>query len=415
MRDILLTIVVFGTIPYILKKPYIGILVWSWLGYMNPHRLTYGFARSMPYAQIIAIVLFVSFLFYKDKKMFPVNTITVIWMIFIIWMGITTFFAYYPGLAWIEYLKILKIQVVIFFTMALITDLQKLRLLIWVIVLSIGFFTVKGGVFTLLSGGGHRVWGPDNSFWGDNNAVALAGLMVFPLMFYLYKVHEEKWIKYGLFITMIFTLFTVVGTQSRGALVAIAAVAVFFWFKSNSKFISGIVIMLMGLVLLSFLPDSWFKRMDTIATYDQDASAMGRINAWQYSINAANDNFTGVGLNSWSLETFMLYAPNPTNVLAAHSIFFSVVADHGWPGAFMFVLIFYLLWRKLTKAISRTNGLEYFKEINLLARMLQVSFIAYFAGGAFLSLSYFDLPWHLVSFVILLDTFIGKNELLKTA
>jgi probable O-glycosylation ligase (exosortase A-associated) len=299
--------------------------------------------------------------------------------------------------------------------MMLITDLKKLRQLIWVIAVSVGYYTIKGGIFTLLKGGNHRVWGPDDSFWGENNGVALTSLMVLPLMFYLYKVHEQKWIKKGMFFAMIFTIFTVVGTQSRGALVAIGAVAAFFWFKSKSKFASGILIALTAIVLFNFLPDTWFQRMDTIATYDEDASAMGRINAWQYSINAANENLVGVGLNSWSLDTFALYAPNPTDVHAAHSIFFSVVADHGWPGALMFVLIFYFTWRKLSKLISRTGNLEYFSEINLLARMLQVSLIAYFSGGAFLSMSYFDLPWHVVSFVVLLDDFLEKNELLKTA
>ena len=44
MRDIALVIIVFGSLPFILARPYIGILMWSWLGYMSPHRLAYGFA-----------------------------------------------------------------------------------------------------------------------------------------------------------------------------------------------------------------------------------------------------------------------------------------------------------------------------------------------------------------------------------
>jgi hypothetical protein len=43
--------------------------------------------------------------------------------------------------------------------------------------------------------------------------------------------------------------------------------------------------------------------------------------------------------------------------------------------------------------------------------MLQVSLIAYFVGGAFLSLSYFDLPWHLLSFIQIISRIIdGKND-----
>jgi hypothetical protein len=36
MRDLFVTLVVFGFLPVALIKPHIGILVWAWLAYMNP-------------------------------------------------------------------------------------------------------------------------------------------------------------------------------------------------------------------------------------------------------------------------------------------------------------------------------------------------------------------------------------------
>ncbi len=57
MRDVLITLMVFATLPYIFRNPWYGVLVWSWLSYMNPHRLAYGFAYTMPFAQIVALVL----------------------------------------------------------------------------------------------------------------------------------------------------------------------------------------------------------------------------------------------------------------------------------------------------------------------------------------------------------------------
>ena len=50
MRDIAVTAVVFGLLPFILWRPHIGMLVWTWLGLMNPHRLCYTFAYDMPFA-----------------------------------------------------------------------------------------------------------------------------------------------------------------------------------------------------------------------------------------------------------------------------------------------------------------------------------------------------------------------------
>jgi len=409
MRDILVTLIVFGSIPFIFRKPYIGVLVWSWLSYMNPHRLGWGFAYTMHFAQIIAVVLFCAIIFSKEKKMFPITITTVIWIIFLIWMGVTTIFAYFPDDAFLQYKKIIKIQLITFLTMMLMTDIEKIRKLIWVIVVSIGYFTVKGGVFTLLTGGGYRVWGPPDSFIEGNNELAIAGLMIVPLMVYLYQIYEKKIVKYSLLVAMILSIFTVLGTQSRGALIAILAVSLYFWIKSQRKVLSGVFIAIMAMVLLAFMPESWYSRMETIETYEQDASAMGRLNAWQYAINVANDKIFGVGLDAWSFDTFALYAPNPTDVHAAHSIYFSVLADHGWIGLFLFMMIFYLSWRTLMKIIKETNGNKDLKEVNSLSKMLHVGFISYFVGGAFLSLSYFDLPWHYVSFVVLLNSQLNNK------
>jgi uncharacterized membrane protein YwaF len=43
-----------------------------------------------------------------------------------------------------------------------------------------------------------------------------------------------------------------------------------------------------------------------------------------------------------------------------------------------------------------------------LAAMLQVSFCGFAAGGAFLGLAYFDLPYHLMSMVVILRVLVMK-------
>lgn len=410
MRDIAVTLIVLAGCCYTLQRPYIGILLWSWLSYMNPHRLAYGFAYSAPFAYVTAIVLVFSLIISRDKKSLPINTITITWLFFVGFMGITTVFAFFPDDALIQYIKVIKIQLIVFLTMMLITDMQKLRLLIWVIVLSIGYYSVKGGVFTLLTGGGFHVWGPAGSFIEDNNALAVAVLMLIPLMNYLRETNEKIWVRQSLLIAMIASLFTVLGSQSRGALIAIMAVGILYWVKSKHKAILSIIMPILAVALLAFMPDSWYQRMETIKSYEEDGSAMGRLNAWEYAYHAANDNLFGVGFESWSYKTFAMYAPNPLDVHAAHSIYFSVLADHGWIGLVLFLLIYFLTWKKLSRLIIDTNSRTDLQEINLLSRMLQVSFVAYFVGGAFLSLSYFDLPWHLVSFVVLLSEWVRSHK-----
>ncbi len=402
MRDILVTLMIFGSLPFILRHAYIGVLVWSWISYMNPHRLTWGFAYNMPFAMIVAVTLFISLLFCKDRQKVPLNLTVVIWIMFIIWMAITTFNALNPEAAMTMYTEIIKVQVMTLITMILITDEKKLNLLIWVIVGSIGFFSVKGGVFTLLTGGSFRVYGPPSSNIEENNALAVAVLMVIPLMVYLYRISTNRWIRYGLLFSIVMSLVAVVGSQSRGALLAMLAVGGFFWLKTKTKIVSGVAIVLLLALLAAFMPESWHERMDSIKNYQQDISSLQRLNSWQYSINVADDRLTGGGLQSWSKSSFAMYAPNPDWVFVAHSIYFSVLADHGWPGLILFLSVLGLTWRNLSQVIRRTKD-NPSSPPNVLARMLQVSLIAYLAGGAFLSLSYFDLPWHLIAIAVLLN------------
>lgn len=417
MRDIVITALVFCTLPLILRRPWIGILVWSWLGYMNPHRQAWGFAYEMPFAMIVAATLMVAMVFKGEKYRLPWSGTLALWLTFLAWMTLTTALSIYPERALPLYSTVIKIQVMTLVTLMLINDPYRIRALIWVMVGSIGFYSVKGGLFTLMTGGSYRVYGPMDSNISENNAMALATLMVIPLMVYLYKTCQARhWLRMALGAAILLSTVSVFGSQSRGALITMAAVGVFFWLKSKSKLFTGAAITVLALLTFSFMPPSWHERMATITSYEEDASAMGRIYAWKYSINIAADRLTGGGFNSWSEGTYALYSPeSKTTNIVAHSIYFAVLADHGWPGLILYLSLLFLAWRNLSKVIARTRNASDSFNPALLARMLQVSLVAYMSGGAFLSLSYFDLPWHIVAMSVLLGNLYAKSATASAA
>ena len=71
MRDVALTVFILGMLPVILARPWIGIVMWTWIGIMNPHRLTWGFAYDMPFAFMVAIATLIGFLVSREPKRFP--------------------------------------------------------------------------------------------------------------------------------------------------------------------------------------------------------------------------------------------------------------------------------------------------------------------------------------------------------
>jgi putative inorganic carbon (HCO3(-)) transporter len=407
MRDLFVTGVIFSLLPFIFKRPWLGILLWSWLGYMNPHRLAWGFAYDFPFAMIVGVVTITAFMFSKEKKEMVWTRETIVLLIFVGWMLFTTFFAFYPDSAWFQWDKVWKIQLMIFLTALIITDRHKLHWLIWVIALSFGFYGVKGGIFTIVNGGIYRVQGPGGTFIAGNNEIALAMVMAIPLIRYLHLQETRKWIKIGLASAMVLTGVAVVGSQSRGGLVAIVAMGVFLWLKSRNKIVTALYMAVAVGIMASVMPQEWYDRMGTIETYQEDKSALGRINAWHTAFNVAKDRVTGGGFEMWRPPVFRQYAPERWNVRDVHSIYFEIMGEQGFIGFGLFMLLGAMAWIRAQQVINRCKKEPDNKWASDLAAMIQVSLVGYAAGGTFLGMGYFDLPYHLMIILVLSAKFSG--------
>ena len=174
MRDVILTAIVFGALPFCFKRPYIGVLFWSWISFMSPHRLTWGFAYDLPFAQIVAVPTLAGLIFSKDRRPIPMSPITILLGGFWLHMALTTVFAWYPDEAWPDIVRVSKIFFMTFVTIAVIHDRRELRYLLMVEAFSIGFYGFKGGLWSLATGGGSGlVLGPEGAFIDDNNGIAL--------------------------------------------------------------------------------------------------------------------------------------------------------------------------------------------------------------------------------------------------
>jgi probable O-glycosylation ligase (exosortase A-associated) len=416
MRDLLVTAIVFGALPFIFKRPWIGIMLWCWLGYMNPHRQTWGFAYDFPFASICAVVTIVAFLFSREKKDMVWTRETVLLLMFIGWMLVTTLFSFYPDLAWLQWNKVWKIQVMVFLTAMIIKERQHLHWMIWIIALSLGYYGVKGGIFTIVHGGQFRVQGPAGTFFGGNNEMALVLAMLVPLIRYLHLQEPRKWVRLGLASAMVLSGVAAIGSQSRGGMLAMAAMGLFLWLKSRHKLVTGVYMVIAVAITAAVMPQEWYDRMDSIRNYQQDESALGRINAWHTAFNVAKDRVTGGGFEMFQARTFRQYAPEPFRVHDVHSIYFEVLGEHGFIGLGMFLLLAVFAWLRANQVIRVCKNDPEKKWAADLAAMIQVSLIGYGAGGAFLGLAYFDLTYHLMIILVLAAKFSGvlDKKLLQT-
>ena len=88
MRDLALTLFLFGSVPFILWRPTIGVFLWVWVSVMNPHRLAWDYAYDLRFAQVIAIATLVGMVFSRQPKRMPVTPVTVVLFLLVLWMNV---------------------------------------------------------------------------------------------------------------------------------------------------------------------------------------------------------------------------------------------------------------------------------------------------------------------------------------
>jgi len=402
VRDVLIGLLVFGSIPFCFWRPDIGILVYIWIGLMNPHRLSWRIENA-PVGLLAALATLGGIVFRGEFRRIPMKATTILLVVWFLYTTFTTLTALSPREAWIEWNRFSRILLMCFVAMMLLQTRERLERYVWVAMGSIAFFSVKGGLFSIATRGAYRVWGPMGSFIEGNNELALAEIMILPLMLYFLRQTRKRWLRLVYYASFVLTVFSILFSYSRGAFVAFAGVAFVLMIRSRYRLQAFLTVVLLGGLLVAFVPAEWKARMFSIGEYKTDQSAMGRINAWHFAANLAKDRPFGGGFRTFTKELFQVYAPNPADVHDAHSIYFEVLAEQGYFGLAIFLGIHLLtLWKleKLRKFRPRDPALRWARE---LAEMLQFSLLGYLFGGAFLGLAYFDLPYYLVVTTILLE------------
>ena len=331
-RDIIVTALIVGSLPFCFARPWIGILFWCWIGYMNPHRLTWSFAYNMPFSQMVAIATLLGLPFTRERSPFPRSK--EVYLLILLWLAffLSTIFAIYPKEAWSQFEKVSKILLMTFVPLILFQNRKKLHALLLVVALSIGFFGFKGGIWSMLTGGQYMLQGPSDSFIEGNTNLGLALNMVLPIFLFLRQEESRKWLRLLLLAMFFLSIISILITYSRGSFLGLGVVLAMLLLKSRKKILGLVLLTCRIIVALSMLPGLWFERMDTMKTYQEDQSSMARIRAWQVSYKLALDHpLLGGGFEPFSIDTYRQYLPDELLESAdvgtgGHSIFFQVLA-----------------------------------------------------------------------------------------
>jgi probable O-glycosylation ligase (exosortase A-associated) len=418
MRDFLVVMGVIVLVPVALVRPWIGFLGYTLIGFWNPHKFTW-YLQDMRIALAVGLATLVGLVFTRERKSIPWNRELVLMVLLAAYFTLTSLFAWVPSAAWSRLDIVLRIYLMTFVMGTLIFGEQKVRSLLWTIMLGVGVFGIKGGLFSLATGGQFHVVGPALTFLEANTSLGLAFNMVLPLLLFAAQEQKVRWLKLGLYGAAGLTLIATIFTYSRGAWIGLAATLGIYLLRMKRGVLIAVLMAPVGLAGLTLIPNQVFDRAETIGTYEQDNSAMTRIQAWSVAWNVALSNpLVGGGFDfenypdpaRWLSYADRKYDIHGSTPRAAHSIYFQMLGQHGFVafGLFLALLTATMLsFASIYRQARDRPGLEW---VAGYARALQTGMVGFLISGAFLNLAYFDLFYLYVGLIPILQREISTYQ-----
>lgn len=411
MRDLLMLGVMLGMVPMAFMNGFVAFLLWTYMNVMSPQLYLYGFMISFRYSFVFAALALGALLLgrVKDRGRFLIDTSTVLIMVFVTHATLSALFSMQPNFnVVIREQFFVKGMALALTAPFFLTSRWRIHMTLIVLVAGLGFHGIMDGLKVIASGGGHQVQGILNSTLSDNNLFALGMVMLLPLCLYLAKYSEHRVARWASLGTFGLCVMTVLGSNSRGGFVALAILGFWYWVTSPRKLLSAVFIVIVATGIVQFAPERWFDRIETIKDAGSDQSFLGRVAAWKISVNIANDHpIFGAGFDAtqmqWIWEKYK-HTPNFINIeipemlpKAAHSNYFQVLGDLGYIGLLIFLALLasaFATSRKIKRLAKSASG-DNAWAVDL-STAITLSLVAFMAGGAAVSLAYFEFAYLLI-------------------
>jgi probable O-glycosylation ligase (exosortase A-associated) len=407
VRDVVVFSLFIYVLPMSFLRPWVGLCAFSWLAYNRTQDLTWGFARGLPLSQLIAVATLLGWLTIEFRPLKLRTPMVKAMVLMLLWI-IVSIFA--NGINWDlqgrRITDLAKVILVCLLSGAMLTTRDRLRTLMAIVAIGLGFYSAKNGIMYAL--GSKSIAGPGGML-KDNNDFALAMVMNVPLLFYM--ANEVRPLKHGLlmsrFMKLAFCLsfLTIMSTGSRGGFLALGVVLTVMALKTKWKVPALASMALVGLLGLALAPAEYKERIVTIfaGSDTQDGSVKGRLTSWKVAGSMIQSNpVMGIGLNRMVHEynnyTDGLVSDDGSTqhfARVAHNSYLQIWAESGTPAylLFMFMLVGTILSMEIGGRRFRRNGDEWLVPY---CNAIEVSLIAFLIGATFLNRSHFDLIYQLV-------------------
>lgn len=400
MRDIAFSLMMAALSVLSLGNPFAGLLSWAWISFALPSSSLWGFATTIPANLIIAITTMIGWALSTGRTTYRADRTLILFLLLAGVVALSTAFSLSHEVSLPKSKEYLINFAFVILILLCLNSKIRIDAFIWMMVFCIGYYSLKGGLIFLISGGAYRFEGPVGTSIGDNNHLAAAFLLAIPLINYLRLHAANPLVRKGLASLLVLTVLAVLCTQSRGGFIGLIVLGGAFWWMSGrriSHIVAAVAIMALAAGLAS---EQLVSRLQTIETaHQQDNSFLGRVVSWQMHFEAAVDRpLRGVGpyaLQTWPV--FGTYRPSNPIVdirlerpVAAHSIYFQVLGDHGFVALGLYIALLWIAWQNANWVIRTARDRPDALWLANLASMIRVSILTFAVAGAAVSMAFYD-------------------------
>ena len=234
--------------------------------------------------------------------------------------------------------------------------------------------------------------GADSSMLGDPNDLAAYILMLFPLCYYLFFNDPKKWLKLVYASAMVMILVAVVLTGSRGGFLGLVVLLFLLWLFSRRKILGAFIGLAVFGAIWFTAPTEYRERIRSITNYEQDESAMNRVEYRKAAVRMFKRNpFTGIGFRNFNDFARDFGAPSSQT---AHNMYYLVLGELGGIG----LLVFMTIWLKSLKAARQLARAPDWL-LHTLGMGAFIGLLDLMVTGYFLSISYYPYQYILMALV----------------
>ncbi len=398
LRFILVSVLIVIGAYASLQGPFFALLFYLWNAYFRPEswEWTHTIVR-LNLSFLIAAYLVVAVIVWRIRPRMNGKILTLLG--FLTFSGVSMVWSQDVAVSWTAWRDFAQCLVITYVLIMLVDDVPKLRLVMLVIALSLGFEGAKQGwAQMVLNPGGQN---PNRIvFLGDNNGAGLGMMMLAPFLIALAGTARWRSERFLHFFLLVGVLYRGLSTYSRGALIAAVTLAAISWLRASRK-LAALLIGAVLIVPVSVLGDAYWQRMNTIAEGEEsdDDSIQARLHLWKVGWEMARDNpLVGCGFAAFEscYDRYDFSQGEYSSRRAAHSSWFGILGDLGFVGFAFYCAVLAAALRacSLARRVGRTAGTA--PELKPFADAIESSLIVFLVGGSFLSFQYNEMVWHLV-------------------